>query len=54
MSAQIIAFPTTYMKVCRVVNGRMQYRMVAGLDIPKGWSLVVRHVDTKHHNGWVA
>lgn len=54
MSAQIIPFPTAWIRACRYVNGKVQYRMFAGLNPPVGWSLVVRHVDTKHHNGWVA
>ncbi len=52
MSATILPFPRNYLKVCRWVNGAIEYRMVAGTQIPRGWTLVMRRVEK--HKGLVA
>jgi hypothetical protein len=44
MSAQIIQFPTSHLRVCRWVNGQIVYRVVAGSVAPPGWSFVMHRV----------
>jgi hypothetical protein len=51
MSAQILQFPRKHLRVCRWVNGSIEYRMVAGTDVPKGWTLVMRRVVPDSHKG---
>jgi hypothetical protein len=54
MSAQIIPFPRSTIRICRLNNGRMEFRTIAGIwtDCPRGWSVVCRRVN--EHKGFVA
>lgn len=49
MSATILQFPRNHLRVCRWVNGCIEYRMVSGTDVPKGWALVMRRVVPATH-----
>lgn len=54
MSAQIIPFPRSTLRICRMRNGSMEYRTIPGIwtDCPRGWSVVCKRVND--HKGWVA
>jgi hypothetical protein len=54
MSAQILQFPLSHIRVCKWVNGSLIYRVMAGNanNVPSGWSLVMTRVHS--HKGMTA